>query len=138
MDNPISKKELLSMPNEDYMNPQQLQFFERILLKMKTDILEGFEKIKSEILPQESVSDINDIASNYELQQYEFKRADRERKLLKKINQSLSQIKSGNYGYCSETGEEIGLKRLIARPTATLCVSAKEKQEYKEKTIGIY
>ena len=125
------------MPESDYMNDIQLGYFKEILEQQKYEILEDIEVVKSGLHHNEQHADMSDVATTYELQQLELKRVDRERKLINKIDRTIALINYGDYGYCEQTGEEIGLKRLLARPTATLCIEAKEKQEHKEKTVGI-
>jgi DnaK suppressor protein len=132
----ITKEELLTMPADEYMNDVQLAYFKGILTQQKSEILADMENVKKELIGSEKNADMNDVASTYESQQLELKRVDRERKLLNKINQTLANIDNGEYGYCEVTGDEIGLKRMIARPTATMTIEAKERQEFKEKTVG--
>jgi DnaK suppressor protein len=132
----ITKKELLAMPADDYMNDVQIAYFKGILEQQKSEILADMENVKKELIGSEQNADMNDVASTYESQQLELKRVDREHKLLNKINKNLSNIINGEYGYCEETGDEIGLERMIARPTATMTIDAKERQEFKEKTVG--
>jgi DnaK suppressor protein len=132
----ITKEELLTMPADEYMNDVQLAYFKGILTQQKSEILADMENVKKELIGSEKNADMNDVASTYESQQLELKRVDRERKLLDKINQTLANINNGEYGYCEVTGDEIGLKRMIARPTATMTIEAKERQEFKEKTVG--
>ena len=132
----ITKEELLTMPADEYMNDVQLAYFKGTLTQQKSEILADMENVKKELIGSEKNADMNDVASTYESQQLELKRVDRERKLLNKINQTLANIDNGEYGYCEVTGDEIGLKRMIARPTATMTIEAKERQEFKEKTVG--
>jgi len=132
----ITKEELLTMPADEYMNDVQLAYFKGILTQQKSEILADMENVKKELIGSDKNADMNDVASTYESQQLELKRVDRERKLLDKINQTLANINNGEYGYCEVTGDEIGLKRMIARPTATMTIEAKERQEFKEKTVG--
>jgi len=124
------------MPADDYMNDVQIAYFKGILEQQKSEILADMENVKKELIGSEQNADMNDVASTYESQQLELKRVDREHKLLNKINKNLSNIINGEYGYCEETGDEIGLERMIARPTATMTIDAKERQEFKEKTVG--
>jgi DnaK suppressor protein len=133
----ITKEKLLSMPEDDYMNDIQLAFFKRILEEQRDNILSSMNESKHNLIVTEKNSDETDMATNVELQQLELKRMDRERKLLNKINKTISLINNGDYGYCESTGEPIGLQRLLARPTATLSVEAKERQEFREKTSGL-
>jgi len=132
----ITKKELLAMPTDDYMNDLQLAYFKGTLEQQRSEILADMESVRKELIGSEQNADMNDVASTYESQQLELKRVDRERKLLNKINKTLSNINNGEYGYCEETGDEIGLERMIARPTATMTIDAKERQEFQEKTVG--
>jgi|APSaa5957512535_1039671.scaffolds.fasta_scaffold275009_1 DnaK suppressor protein len=132
----INKIELLAMPADDYMNDIQISYFQDTLKQQRFEILESMNSSKEELRVSEKSSDMSDVATVYELQQLALKRVDRERKLLNKINKTLASIRNGEYGYCEATGEEIGLKRMIARPTATMTIGAKERQEFKEKTIG--
>ena len=137
MSNPISEKELLEMTAADYMNDSQLSYFKSLLELQKETIISGIAKLKKDLIITDKSADQADAATNHELQQLELKRMNREASLLNKINDSLRLIKSGDYGYCEDTGEEIGIKRLLARPTSTLCVEAKELQEFRERTVGI-
>lgn len=136
MTNIPSRNEILNMPESDYMNDEQLAFFRHLLETQKQEILDDINQVRSNLQSNEKNSDVTDIASSIEQQQIDLKRTDRERKLLNKINKTLELITNGDYGYCEETGEPIGLRRLIARPTTTLSIEAKQQQEFKEKTIG--
>jgi DnaK suppressor protein len=120
--------------NEKYMSKKQLNHFENILLTWQTQLEEEAGKTVNH-MQEESINyaDPNDRASQESDFGLELRTRDRERKLLKKIQQSLHRIENGNYGYCDETGEEIGLKRLEARPVATLCLEAQERREITEK-----
>jgi DnaK suppressor protein len=133
----ITKEDLLTMPKDAYMNDIQLGYFRDILEQQKSDILSDFESVKDSMVATGYNADMSDVATQHELQQLDLKRADRERKLLSKIDSTLRLINSGDYGYCEETGDKIGLKRMLARPTATLSIVAKERQEYRERTIGM-
>ena len=132
----LTEEELLNMPDEEYMNADQLAFFRRLIERQRDEILADMEAVKNNLQHNEKNADITDIATAIEQQQLDLKRTDRERKLLNKINKTLKLIDSGDYGFCEETGEPIGLKRLLARPTTTLSIEAKQRQEFKEKTIG--
>jgi DnaK suppressor protein len=131
-----NKEELLKMPPSDYMNEKQILFFKNMLEQQKKEILQDMDNLRQELITSEKNSDMSDVATTYELQQLELKRADRERKLLNKINKTLGSINNGDYGYCEISGDEIGLERMLARPTATMSITAKERQEFKEKTMG--
>ncbi len=135
--NIITKDTLLSMSEDDYMNDAQLAYFKNLLEEQKNNILVSISDSKGSLLVTESNSDETDVATKIELQQLELKRMDRERKLLSKINKTITLINCGEYGYCESTGEPIGIQRLLARPTATLSVEAKERQEHRERTSGL-
>ena len=119
---------------EKYMSMKQLNHFEIILLTWKSQLEQEADKTVNH-MKKESINyaDPNDRASQESDFGLELRTRDRERKLLKKIQQSLYRIESGSYGYCEETGEAIGLKRLEARPVATLCLEAQERREIAEK-----
>ena len=119
---------------EKYMSMKQLNHFEIILLTWKSQLEQEADKTVNH-MKKESINyaDPNDRASQESDFGLELRTRDRERKLLKKIQQSLHRIENGSYGYCEETGEEIGLKRLEARPVATLCLEAQERREITEK-----
>ena len=130
-------EELLAMPEEDYMSPRQLKFFKKLLLEEKRKLLEKAAET-TQYLQQENegTPDWTDRATIEEEQALELRVRDRERKLMKKIDEALERIEKGTYGWCEETGEPIGLKRLLARPTATLCLEAQERHERLEKLQG--
>ena len=119
---------------EKYMSKKQLNHFKNILLIWKSQLEQEAGKTVNH-MQNESINyaDPNDRASQESDFGLELRTRDRERKLLKKIQQSLYRIESGSYGYCEETGEAIGLKRLEARPVATLCLEAQERREIAEK-----
>ena len=119
---------------EKYMSKKQLNHFKNILLIWKSQLEQEAGKTVNH-MQNESINyaDPNDRASQESDFGLELRTRDRERKLLRKIQQSLHRIEKGSYGYCEETGEEIGLKRLEARPVATLCLEAQERREVTEK-----
>ena len=121
--------------NEEYMNPNQLEYFRRKLIDWKESLLkeseETIDNLKEENL---AVPDMNDRASAETDRSFELRTRDRMRKLIYKINEALARIGDGSYGYCEETGEPIGLGRLEARPIATLSIEAQERHERLEKT----
>lgn len=129
-------EDLLKMKKSDYMNEKQLNFFKQILLLQKKEIVTIVYNIKKDLSKSERNADLNDIASSQEIQQIYLRNIDRQSKLLYKVNKALIRISKKEYGYCKVTGEPIGLKRLLARPTATLSIEAKEIQEHQEKTQG--
>ena len=133
----LSDAEILSMPDTEYMNDTQMAFFRLKLVGLKKDILANAGQT-TENLREETVvvPDPADRATIEEEHALELRTRDRERKLLKKIEQSIQRIDGGDYGYCDETGEAIGVGRLLARPTATLSLEAQQRRELKQKMFG--
>lgn len=129
----LTDEDILRMPEEDYMNEVQLQYFKAKLLAMRAEILANARETGEHLKENEVFADPNDRATVEEENMLEQRVRDRERKLLKKIEQSLARIESGEYGYCLETGEPIGIARLLARPTAELSIEAQEKHERMER-----
>jgi len=133
----LSEAELLAMPESEYMNDKQLEFFRHKLQTLKDDLLSNAGETTEHLREDTSiVPDPADRATIEEEHALELRTRDRERKLLKKISQSLARIDAGDYGFCDETGEPIGLGRLIARPTATLSLEAQQRRELKQKMFG--
>lgn len=133
----LSEAELLAMPDVEYMNDKQLDFFRARLQTLKDDLLSNAGETTEHLREDTSiVPDPADRATIEEEHALELRTRDRERKLLKKISQSLARIEAGDYGFCDETGEPIGLGRLIARPTATLSLEAQQRRELKQKMFG--
>ena len=133
----LTDDELLAMPESEYMNDKQLEFFRMKLQALKDDLLSNAGETTEHLREDTSiVPDPADRATIEEEHALELRTRDRERKLLKKISQSLARIDSGEYGFCDETGEPIGLGRLIARPTATLSLEAQQRRELKQKMFG--
>ncbi|WP_374430996.1 RNA polymerase-binding protein DksA [Ideonella dechloratans] len=133
----LTEAELLAMPDSEYMNEKQLEFFRTRLQALKDDLLSNAGQTTENLREDTSiVPDPADRATIEEEHALELRTRDRERKLLKKISQSLARIESGEYGYCDETGEPIGLGRLLARPTATLSLEAQQRRELKQKMFG--
>ncbi len=131
-----SETELLKMPDSDYMNDVQLAFFRQRLQQIEKDLLANADETTENLRETVVVPDPADRATIEEEHALELRTRDRERKLLKKVQQSLARIDSGDYGYCEETGEPIGLPRLLARPTATLSLEAQERRELRQKLYG--
>ncbi|GIR42958.1 MAG: RNA polymerase-binding transcription factor DksA [Ectothiorhodospiraceae bacterium] len=120
---------------EEYMSPQQTEHFKNILFSWKKMLMTEAEKTMDHMKQDSSkLSDPNDAATQEEEFRLELRTRDRERKLISKIDQALSRIDDGSYGYCEDTGEPIGIKRLEARPIATLSIEAQERHEKMEKT----
>jgi DnaK suppressor protein len=133
----LTEAELLAMPEGEYMNDKQLDFFRARLTALKDDLLSNAGETTEHLREDTSiVPDPADRATIEEEHALELRTRDRERKLLKKISQSLARIESGDYGFCDETGEPIGLGRLLARPTATLSLEAQQRRELKQKMFG--
>ena len=135
-DRTLSEAEILAAPDKDYMNPAQLHFFKVRLQTMEQDILRNAGETTEHLRESIIVPDPADRATIEEEHALELRTRDRERKLLKKIQQSIHRIDSGEYGYCEETGDPIGVPRLLARPTATLSLEAQERREMKQKMFG--
>jgi len=133
----LSDDEVIAMPDSEYMNDKQLAYFRLKLVELKNDILANAGQT-TENLREDTVvvPDPADRATIEEEHALELRTRDRERKLLKKIEQSIARIDSGDYGYCDETGEPIGVPRLLARPTATLSLEAQQRRELKQKMFG--
>ena len=133
----LTEPEVLAMPDSEYMNDKQLEFFRLKLQTLKDDLLSNAGETTEHLREDTSiVPDPADRATIEEEHALELRTRDRERKLLKKISQSLQRIDGGDYGFCDETGEPIGLGRLIARPTATLSLEAQQRRELKQKMFG--
>jgi DnaK suppressor protein len=133
----LSEAELLAMPDGEYMNEQQIDFFRARLQALKDDLLSNAGETTEHLREDTTVvPDPADRATIEEEHALELRTRDRERKLLKKISQSLARLDSGEYGFCDETGEPIGLGRLLARPTATLSLEAQQRRELKQKMFG--
>jgi DnaK suppressor protein len=133
----LTEEELLAMPEAEYMNDKQLEFFRTRLQGLKDDLLSNAGQTTENLREDTSiVPDPADRATIEEEHALELRTRDRERKLLKKISQALARIEAGDYGFCDETGEPIGLARLLARPTATLSLEAQQRREMKQKMFG--
>jgi DnaK suppressor protein len=133
----LSDAEVIAMPDSEYMNAKQLAFFRLKLVTLKNGILSNAGETTEHLREDTSVvPDPADRATIEEEHALELRTRDRERKLLKKIEQSIASIDAEEYGYCDETGEPIGVARLIARPTATLSLEAQQRRELKQKMFG--
>jgi DnaK suppressor protein len=118
------------------MSSAQLAFFREHLMEMQRELLEKADMTSEHLREHDIEPDPTDQATIEEEYALELRARDRERKLLKKIEQSIARIDAGDYGYCDETGEPIGLARLLARPTATLSLEAQQRRELKQKMFG--
>jgi len=133
----LSDADLMAMPDSEYMNDVQLAAFRLKLIELKQGILNSAGETTEHLREDTSVvPDPADRATIEEEHALELRTRDRERKLLKKIEQSIARIDAGDYGYCDETGEPIGVGRLLARPTATLSLEAQQRRELKQKMFG--
>ncbi|PUE60810.1 RNA polymerase-binding protein DksA [Limnohabitans curvus] len=133
----LTDAEIIAMPDSEYMNDIQMAFFRLKLVQLKNEVLSNASET-TEHLREDTVvvPDPADRATIEEEHALELRTRDRERKLLKKIEQSIQRIDSGDYGYCDETGEAIGVGRLLARPTASLSLEAQERREIKQRMFG--
>ena len=132
----LTEQELLAMPEKDYMNDRQLEFFRNRLSAMEAELRSNAGQTTENLRETTVVPDPADRATIEEEHALELRTRDRERKLLKKVQSAIKRIDDGDYGYCEETGEPIGVARLLARPTATLCLEAQERREIKQKMFG--
>ena len=133
----LTEAELLAMPEAEYMRDKQIDFFRARLQAQKDDLLSNAGETTEHLREDTTiVPDPADRATIEEEHALELRTRDRERKLLKKISQSIARIEAGDYGFCDETGEPIGLGRLLARPTATLSLEAQQRRELKQKMFG--
>jgi len=128
------------IPNlkEKYMCEKHKLFFKKKLIEWKTEIVRSNNEAlyKNSLDDNSASADIVDQASSYTEKNVEMKSINRQIKLISKINQAIKKIENGTYGFCKETGDPIGIKRLIARPVATLCIAAQEKHEKEEKVYA--
>jgi len=131
-----SEEQLLKMADADYMNEAQLAFFKYRLQEMERELLANAGETTEHLRETVIVPDPADRATIEEEHALELRTRDRERKLLKKVQDSLARIEAGDYGFCEETGDPIGIPRLIARPTATLSLEAQQRREMKQRLFG--
>ena len=132
----LTEEQILKMGEKDYMNEAQLAFFKARLQQLERDLLKNAGETTEHLRETVLVPDPADRATIEEEHALELRTRDRERKLLKKVQQSIVSIDSGEYGWCEETGEPIGIPRLLARPTATLSLEAQQRRELKQKLYG--
>jgi DnaK suppressor protein len=131
-----TEEQLLKMPESAYMNDDQLAFFKYRLQRMEQELVANAGETTEHLRETVIVPDPADRATIEEEHALELRTRDRERKLLKKVQAALQRIDAGEYGYCEETGDPIGIPRLIARPTATLSLEAQQRRELKQKLFG--
>lgn len=132
----LTAEEILKMPEDDYMNAQQLQFFRRRLTDLEKELRANADQTTVNLRETTVVPDPADRATIEEEHALELRTRDRERKLLKKVQAAIKRIDDGDYGFCEETGDPIGVARLMARPTATLSLEAQQRRELKQKMYG--
>lgn len=132
----LSEAEVIKQAKTDYMSKQQLAFFKHRLLELQNELRENAGATTEHLREIAVAPDPADRATLEEEHALELRTRDRERKLLKKVQSALMRIEDGSYGYCEETGEPIGIQRLLARPTATLTIEAQERRELKQKMYG--
>ena len=122
---------------EEYMNSKQFAHFKKMLEEMKRELSQDIDRTVHTMQDEATIfADPNDRASQESDMSLELRNRDRERKLIKKIDETIARIDAGEYGYCESCGVEIGLKRLEARPTATLCIDCKTLDELREKQVA--
>lgn len=132
----MSEAELIKQAKTDYMSKDQLKFFKNELQMLAAQLRENAGATTEHLRELAVAPDPADRATLEEEHALELRARDRERKLLKKVEAAIVRIDSGDYGYCEETGEPIGIQRLMARPTATLTIEAQERRELKQKMYG--
>lgn len=132
----LTAEEILKMPDDDYLNAQQLEFFRRRLTDLEKELRANADQTTVNLRETTVVPDPADRATIEEEHALELRTRDRERKLLKKVQAAIKRIDDGDYGYCEETGDPIGVARLMARPTATLSLEAQQRRELKQKMYG--
>ncbi len=130
----LTTRELLQMPDSEYMNEAQLAYFRAELQKMRAEIINDIRITTDHLRETPRAADELDRAAREEEQSLEIRLREREATLLRKIDQAMKRIQDGTYGYCDVTGEPIGLRRLLARPTATLSIEAKQQAETRERS----
>jgi DnaK suppressor protein len=132
----LTEADVMKAPERDYMNEAQLAFFKQRLLELRAQLLNNADDTGQHLRENEVTTDPSDRATLEEEYTLELRTRDRERKLLKKVEKSIKLIEDGEYGFCEETGEPIGIMRLLARPTATLSLEAQERRERIQKMYG--
>ena len=133
---PLTEKALLAMPGKSYMNAAQLRFFRDLLNKQRQDLLDNATMTIDHLRDGEAEADPNDRATIEEENSIELRIRDRERKMLPRVDAALRRISEGRFGFCEETGEPIGLRRLLARPTTVYSIEAQERHESRQRIQG--
>ena len=132
----LTEAELLAAPKAQYMSEAKHRFFQQRLITLRGQLLENVRDTTAHLRATDVASDPSDRATQEEEQALELRTRDREGKLLKKIDEALARITAGTYGFCKDTGEPIGIPRLLARPTATLSVDAQDKRERTQRQFA--
>jgi DnaK suppressor protein len=132
----LTTAELLSMPEDAYMNQAQLAFFKKLIQVQLASLQDNMQLTSLHLHEQQETPDPTDRATQEETHALELRTRDRERKHIKTLESALQRITHGQYGYCEETGEPIGLARLIARPATKLCLEAQERHERRERLFN--
>ena len=132
----LTAEEILQMSDDDYMDERQLAFFRNLLVQMEKELRQNADQTTVNLRETTVAPDPTDRATIEEEHALELRTRDRERKLLKKVEAAIRRIDEGEYGYCEETGDPIGVARLMARPTATLSLEAQQRRELKQKMYG--
>jgi DnaK suppressor protein len=132
----LTEAEVIKQAKTEYMSREQLEFFRNRLVELQQQLRENAGATTEHLREIAVAPDPADRATQEEEHALELRTRDRERKLLKKVEAALMRIEDGSYGYCEETGEPIGIQRLLARPTATLTIEAQERRELKQKMYG--
>lgn len=132
----LTAEEILQMSDDDYMDERQLAFFRNLLVQMENELRQNADQTTVNLRETTVAPDPTDRATIEEEHALELRTRDRERKLLKKVEAAIRRIDEGEYGYCEETGDPIGVARLMARPTAPLSLEAQQRRELKQKMYG--
>lgn len=131
----LTRQQLIDAPEDDYMNEEQLAFFEDLLKTLIAETTESVESTMRKLKEEQIVADELDRALVEEDRRTRLRFMDRQTKLLPKLREALKRVEEEDFGYCEVTGDAIGIKRLLARPTATLCIAEKTRQEQQEKSF---
>lgn len=132
----LTKNQLLAMPEADYMNEAQLAFFKELLTQEREEALQSIQAAHATLHAADRVADISDWATTEEERQKGLRNLERNQGRLCKVDNALARVADGEYGWCEDSGLPIGLKRLLVRPTATLCIEVKEAREAQEQHIA--
>lgn len=125
----LTEEQIRKASEDDYMNDDQLEFFRQLLLRTRAEVIERQSASRTELKDSENVADLADRATLEEEHWLDLRLREREATLIRKIEESLKRISAGEYGYCEETGDPIGIPRLLARPTATFSIDSKSHSE---------